>query len=364
MTMMTLKLLTSLLKAPLLSTITRLNLSSSHKTSPISTLPTEILIHILKNLYHRDLGSCVLVSRCWCECAVELLWYNPYFPLRPLAGYVRVTTRAVVINKMASILGRQNQTFPYFRFIRQLKLLAYIDDDLFSNFSRCENLENLALFPCDDITGECLAKVLPHFANLVAIDLSYVVNTTSESIIGLAKVATRLHDVNLTCCTKVTDDAVLALAASCPLLHRVDLGGLRLLTDNAVSSLALSCPMLVELRLMYCELITDASIRLIWRHLIHIRELYLSYCSLLTDAAFPQAAPPKSPLVIGEHLLVLTVSSCSLITDDAIEGVVSHSPKIELVLLSRSATVERIASICRKLNRDKEAWPNFITWDH
>ena len=204
MTMMTLKLLASLLKALLLYT-TRLKLPSPHKTSPISTLPTEILIHILKNLHSpRDLRSCVLVSRSWCECAVELLWYNPDFPLPG-------STNMIVIKKMASILGRQNQTFPYFRFIRQLEIYAYIDDDLFSTFSRCENLENLILCHCDDITGECLAKVFPHFANLVVIDLSGVPNTTSESVIGLAKIATRLQDVDLICCTKVTDDAVLAL---------------------------------------------------------------------------------------------------------------------------------------------------------
>ena len=361
--------LTSLLHDLLFSTIARL--PSPHKTSPISTLPTEILIHILKDLHCRgDLRSCVLVSRRWCECAVELLWYNPLFPLN---------ASAFDIKKLASVLGRQHQTFIYSRFIRGLDMmLANVGDDLFSGFSRCENLENLNLSRCKHLTGEGLAKVLPHFTNLVAIDLSWVFNTTSESVIGLAKVATRLQNVNLRGCTEVTDDAVLALAASCPLLRRLDLYGLILLTDNAISSLALSCPMLVKLCLDHCKLITDASVRLIWQHLIHMNELSLSHCPLLTDAAFPAplmlgvqleaskifetySATKKhdllSPIAIREHLWILDVSGCSLITDNAIEGVVSHAPKIEVVVLLGCVRVERVESICHKLNRET---PNFI----
>ena len=246
---------------------------------------------------------------------------------------------------MASLLGRQNQTFPYFRFIRKLNFCVYLSDDLFSTFSRYDYLENLNLFGCEHLTGEGLAKVLPRFANLVTIDLPLVVNTTSESVIGLAKVATRMQNVDLHCCAEVTDDAVLALAASSPLLHKVNLYGLSLLTDSSISSLALSCPMLAELSLDHCKLITDVSVRLIWRHLIHIRGLFISHCPLLTDAAFP--APPRldvqldtkkldlSPLVIREHLWILDVSGCSLITGDVIEGVVSHAPKIEVCVSER-----------------------------
>ena len=109
-------------------------------------------------------------------------------------------------------------------------------------------------------------------------------------------------------------------------------------------------------------------------------ELSLPHCSLLTAAAFP--APLKlgvqldaskpfqtssatknhdllSPIVIREHLSILDVSGCSLITDDAIEGVVSHAPKIQVVSLLGCVrvSVERVESICHKLNRET---PKFI----
>ena len=48
--------------------------------SQASRLPPEILIHILKHLHSsRDLYHALLVSRAWCECSVELLWYRPSF---------------------------------------------------------------------------------------------------------------------------------------------------------------------------------------------------------------------------------------------------------------------------------------------
>ena len=139
MIMMTPNLLTSLSKDPLLSTIT--TLPSPLKTSPISTLPTEILIHILKNLNREDLRSCVLVSRHWYECAVERLWYRYTLCFRH-----DTMTRAY-------LLCRQNKTFTHFRYIRQLNIHAYISDDIFSTFSRCENLENLKLSCCEHLTG-------------------------------------------------------------------------------------------------------------------------------------------------------------------------------------------------------------------
>ena len=331
---------------------------------PISTLPAEILIQILKHLHSpRDLYSCVRVSRRWCECAVELLWHKPSFP------------KYGTINKMASLLRRQNQTFTYFRFIRRLNFLNLggdIRDDLFSIFSRCERLERLTLIGCKLFTGEGLAQVLPNFTNLVAIDLTGVVNATSESIIGLANVATQLQGINLTGCTKVNDDAVLALATSCPLLRRVKLNGLGLLTDDAISTLALACPMLLEIDLNHCELITDGSVRLVWTHLIHMREMRLSHCSLLTDAAFPapvkpdvqQDAPnpfPTStttknddlpPLIINrsfEHLRMLDLTACSLITDEAIEGIISRAPKIRNLVLSKcvNLTDKAVETICK-----------------
>lgn len=335
--------------------------------SPISTIPPEIMIQIFKHLHSpKDLYAVIRASRTWCQCAVELLWHKPTFP------------KYDTIYKMARLLRKERQTFTYPRFIRRLNFLNHgsdLTDDLLSGFARCDRLERLTLIGCKHLSGEALARILPNFSNLVAIDLTGVVHTSSESIIGLAKVASRLQGINLSSCNKVTDEGIVALANSCPLLRRVKLSGISLLTDSSVSALAQRCPMLLEIDLNHCELITDASVRLIWTHSTHMREMRLSHCSLLTDAAFP--APLKTdsqsdivnpfthsgsnksnefpPLLINrifDNLRMLDLTACALISDDAVEGIVSHAPKIRNLVLSKCVllTDKAVETIC-KLSR-------------
>ncbi|KAF8914177.1 hypothetical protein CPB84DRAFT_1840911 [Gymnopilus junonius] len=332
--------------------------------SPISTIPPEILIQIFKHIHSsRDLFAVMRVSRTWCQCSVELLWHKPSFP------------KYNTIHKMTNLIRKENQTFTYSSFIRRLNFLNHggdLTDDLISMFARCDRLERLTIIGCKLITGEALEQILPGFPNLVAFDLTGVVNATSEAIIGLASVATRLQGINLSGCSNVTDFGIIALAQSCPLLRRVKLSGLTLLTDAAVSALAQGCPMLLEIDLNHCELISDVSVRLIWTHLVHMREMRLSHCSLLSDAAFPAPLRPDSqadvvnpfansnakkteelvPLTVNrifENLRMLDLTACALITDDAVEGVVSHAPKIRNLVLSKCSllTDKSVETICR-----------------
>ena len=331
--------------------------------SPISTIPPEILIQIFKHLHSpKDLFAVMRACRTWCQCSVELLWHKPSFP------------KYDTIHKMANLIRKEKQSFTYSRFIRRLNFLNHggdLSDDLIGVFARCDRLERLTLIGCKLLTGEGLTQTLPNFPNLVAIDLTGVANTTSEAIIGLASVATRLQGINLSGCSNVTDAGIIALAQSCPLLRRVKLSGLTLLTDAAVSALAQECPMLLEIDLNHCELISDVSVRLIWTHLVHMREMRLSHCSLLTDAAFPAPLRPDSqtdgvnpfanstakktdelqPLIINrtfENLRMLDLTACALITDEAVEGIISHAPKIRNLVLSKCSllTDKSVETIC------------------
>jgi len=334
--------------------------------SPISNLPPEILIHILKHLHSpRDLYNSLRVSRTWCECSVELLWHKPAFP------------KFETLEKMSRLLAGPDQTFTYARFIRRLNFLnlgGSLKDDNFSILARCDRLERLTLVNCALISGEVLAHVLPCFPNLVAIDLTGVVNTTDDAIVGLASSSNRLQGINLAGCSKVTDIGMMALATQCPLLRRVKLSGLELITDDPISSLAKSCPLLLEIDLNHCELITDVSIRDIWTYSTHMREMRLSHCVELTDAAFPAPLKPETngqpdvpnpfpsfgtktadqlpPLVLSrsfEHLRMLDLTACSLVTDDAVEGIISHAPKIRNLVLSKCGllTDRSVENICR-----------------
>ncbi|KAK7060476.1 SCF ubiquitin ligase complex subunit [Paramarasmius palmivorus] len=339
----------------------------SHTNSAMSTLPPEILIHILKHLQSpRDLYSSLQVSRTWCECSVELLWHKP------------TLNKAEPLLKLTRLLASPRQTFTYASFIRRLNFLSIgqeLKDDIFNVLSKCDRLERLTLVGCSDLTKNTIARVLPSFPNLVAIDLTGVENTSDEAIIGLASVAKRLQGINLGGCKHVSNEGVFALAQNCPLLRRVKLSGLETLTDKPVSALAKSCPLLLEIDLNGCKLITDLAIRDIWTFSTHMREMKLSHCPELTDAAFPaplkrDKAPqsdvpnpfPSSntpadpgelePLIISrtfEHLRMLDLTACSLVTDDAIEGIVSHAPKIRNLVLNKCSllTDRSVENICK-----------------
>lgn len=338
--------------------------TTSSKRSSMSCLPPEVLIHILKHIHSpRDIFNALRVSRTWCECSVELLWHKPTFP------------RFGTLQKMARLLATPGQTFTYASFIRRLNFLSLgsdLKDDIFSVFARCDRLERLTLVNCDQITGETLAGVLPCFPNLVAVDLSGVVETTDEAIIGLASSAKRLQGINLAGCVAVSDRGVMALARHCPLLRRVKLSGLDLLTDMPISALARSCPLLLEIDLNRCELITDISVRDIWTYSTHMREMRLSYCPELTDTAFPAPIRPEKvqadvpnpfpsshtdaqdlpPLTLSrsfEHLRMLDLTGLPLVTDDAIEGIISRAPKIRNLVLSKCGLLSdrSVESICR-----------------
>lgn len=342
------------------------NCNRTSSASPMTQLPAEILIHILKHLHStRDLLNAVRVSRRWCECSVELLWHKPVFP------------KHETLKKMSRRLVTPNQTFTYARFIRRLNLStlsSHVKDDILTTFASCDRLERLTLINCDSITDSVLSRVLPCFPNLVAVDLTGVINTTDEAIVGLAYAAKRLQGINLAGCSKVSDKGILAFAENCPMLRRVKLSGLSSLTDTSISAVAKSCPLLLEIDLNHCSLITDASLRDIWTHSIHMREMRVSHCSQLTDAAFPasprlegllypdsrHAFPSSSnetaselpPLVLPrplEHLRMLDLTMCSLVTDDSIEGIIHYAPKIRNLVLSKCSllTDRSVENICR-----------------
>jgi len=335
--------------------------------SPIATVPPEILIYILKHLaLPRDLFNALRVSRTWCECAIELLWLKPTF------------SRASTLEKVARLLKRPRSTFSYAKFIRRLNFLPLAEilkDDVFFAFSHCDRLERLTLNGCKHLTAPALQSTLCNFPNLVAVDLTNVVDTTSDVIIAFASIAKRLQGINLQGCKKVTDSALTALAENCPLLRRVKLSGLAAVTDAGVSAIVKGCPLLLEIDLHQCVLITDIAVRDIWTYSLFMRELRLSMCKLITDLAFPspirlgdktatanffpqRESDELQPFItdrIYEHLRMLDLTACANITDDAIEGIISHAPKIRNLVLSKcllltDRSVESICALGRNLH--------------
>ena len=369
------------------------SVEQSSPTSPVkfsvnlaALLPPEILIHVLRQLHStRDLYHALLVSRTWCSCAVELLWHRPSFQALP--HYHRM---------LDVITSKTPTTFEYASFIRRLNfafIASEITDPLFTPLSVCTKLERLTLVGCTELSDDALLQVLPHMRNMVALDLSNIPHLSDGPVVAIAKAAPRLQGINLSGCKNITDVAVSAIAENCPFIRRVKLFNVKLVTDESVMALAQGCPVLLEIDLNGCPKITDFSTRDLWTHCPQLRELRLSQCVELSDLGFPAAPPPvpdtsntlvltqpngrqievqpfpaaqaaanvdmmMAPLRlnrIAEHLRILDLTACALLTDDAIAGIVSTAPKLRNLVLAKcpqltDAGVEHICKLGKRLH--------------
>ncbi|KAF8308478.1 RNI-like protein, partial [Clavulina sp. PMI_390] len=308
-------------------------------------LPHEILVHIFKKLGSKaDQHTCLLVSRAWCQCSVELLWHKLAVP------------NLAALLKLLHILSRKDQTFAYASFIRRLNLSAHtshLTDEIVVRLVPCVRLERLTLGNCVTLSDASLAPLFSACPQLVAVDLNNVPNVTDESIIALATHSVhKLQGVNLTKCARITDEGILALARASPLLRRIKLHGLVLLTEESVVALAHGCPLLLELDLTNCDKLTDRAIREVWLHLHHLRELQLNHVTGLTDDAFPTRNSHPNPYTLSpahpfDHLRLLDLTSCALLTDAALEGIITNAPRIRQLTLTRCSglTDEALGSV-------------------
>lgn len=239
-----------------------------------------------------------------------------------------------------------------------------------------------------NISDDELANALEACPHLESIVLSGVPSTTDRTIVSLAENANNLMGIDLSGCQNVTDIGILDLVSKALPLQWVMLNRVAGLTDPAISGIARSCSRLIELELCNLPLLSPLSVRDIWMFARYapmpfnqvlnahgsprkLRTLRLAYCRLLTDKAFPSALelpdefmddekplphrpvtwleelPPLILTHTAENLRILDIAYCN-ITDDAIEGIVRHAPKIQTLNLSgcQLLTDRALESIC------------------
>lgn len=429
---------------------------------PASSLPHEILLHILRSLTPAHLSPALLVCKAWCQCGVELLWHKPSFnnmhaltrmlviigsthphtlleyeghdiedttmtivasPV-PYDGDIIVTTPTLtsfqqhqqaqsqplaIFDPSSQLLLGPGTTFPYPNFIRRLNfssLAGSVTDAILLRLIPCTHLERLTLASCNSLTSPALCELLRYTKRLVALDLSEVTATEDCVLEEAARGCRRLQGLNLSGCLRVSDLGVEAIARGCPGLRRVSfmefdaVGGVvltyyhhpqiklravHLLTDVPIILLSLSCPLLLEVDMVGCQLITAKSLFQLFRTSSHLRELSLAGCSEVDDTGFPpgsqqdsemmsqqesdrsMTAPAflttltggpiptpiplyQSPsLAILDHLRYLDLTQLSLLTDNALEGIVKYMPRIRNLILAKCVgiTDDGIDSICK-----------------
>lgn len=180
---------------------------------PIESIPSEILICILAKLASsQDLYHCLLVSKGWAHCCVDLLWHRPLF-----------TTWKRLQNVVASIQSK-HAYWPYGDLIKRLNLSSLsdkINDGTLEPFMRCKRIERLTLTNCSKISDQGIMALVDGNRNLLALDITGINSITDQTIRTLASNCRRLQGLNITNCSKVTDEALVILAQNCKYLKRV-----------------------------------------------------------------------------------------------------------------------------------------------
>lgn len=185
--------------------------------SPVHHLPPELLMAIFSKLSSPlDLRRCMLVSKQWSNCSVELLWQRPYI------------TRFDSFEIMIKALLAESAFFSYPQLIRRLNLnfiADLVNDGSMEPMTRCTRLERLTLTNCKQLTDSPLMKILERNPRIQAVDFSLLENITDNTMMALADNCPRLQGLNLAGCKNVTDLSLVPLSMNRSILKRVSATG-------------------------------------------------------------------------------------------------------------------------------------------
>lgn len=183
------------------------------KPSPVRRLPPELLIAIFSKLSSPvDLRACILVSKQWAGCSVELLWHRPYF-----AEFKKYQA-------MVAALVSVNSFFSYAHLIKRLNLNFIADkvnDGSMKPLALCKRLERLTLTNCSRLTDSSLTEILACNPRIQALDLSQLEHITDLSLKVVADNCMRLQGLNIAGCKAITDASLIPLSENRKMLRRV-----------------------------------------------------------------------------------------------------------------------------------------------
>jgi F-box and leucine-rich repeat protein GRR1 len=180
-----------------------------------NTIPSEIVLHILKQLPNDDLVQCIVVCKRWSYLSCELLWYKP------------ILARSKNWIAFFQVIQSTHTSFPYTCFIRRINLAplsSLVENSHVLTLNVCVRLERLTLAGCSQLTDAGLCGLINKDNNLISIDLSDVHHITDTTLIKVALCCPHLQGFNLSMSQEqvhITDIGVVALATQCKDLKRV-----------------------------------------------------------------------------------------------------------------------------------------------
>jgi len=117
------------------------------------------------------------------------------------------------------------------------------------------------------------------------------------------------------------------------------------LNDDAVVAFAENCPNILEIDLHQCRLVGNEPVTRLLAKGQSLRELRLAGCDVIDDAAFLSLPVNRT----YEHLRILDLTSCSELTDRAVEKIIDVAPRLRNLVLAkcRRITDAAVYSIAR-----------------
>ncbi|GAB0136451.1 hypothetical protein EsDP_00004751 [Epichloe bromicola] len=298
---------------------------------PINRLPNEILISIFAKLGATpDLYHSMLVSKRWARNAVDLLWHRP------------ACTNWRNHSSICQTLGREHPFFRYRDFIKRLNLAALADkvnDGSVLPLASCTRVERLTLTNCKGLTDSGLIALVGNSPSLLALDISNDKNITEQSIIAIAGNCKRLQGLNISGCDNISNDSMIRLAQNCKHIKRLKLNECVQLRDDAILAFAEHCPNILEIDLHQCLQIGNGPVTSLLSRGNCLRELRLASCELIDDGAF-LSLPEKRTY---EHLRILDLTSCTRLTDAAVERIIDVAPRLRNLVLAKCRNITDVA---------------------
>ncbi|KAF7545194.1 hypothetical protein G7Z17_g9378 [Cylindrodendrum hubeiense] len=310
---------------------------------PINRLPNEILISVFSKLSSTsDLYHCMLVSKRWARNTVDQLWHRP------------ACTDWKKHSSICQTLGLEQPFFSYRDFIKRLNLAALADkvnDGSVMPLSVCTRVERLTLTNCRGLTDSGLIALVENSNSLLALDISNDKNITEQSINAIAEHCKRLQGLNISGCENISNESMLTLAHSCKFIKRLKLNECVQLRDDAILAFAEHCPNILEIDLHQCTWIGNAPVTSLLARGNCLRELRLASCDLIDDDAFLSLPPNR----IFEHLRILDLTSCTRLTDAAVQKLIDVAPRLRNLVLAKcrnitDAAVHAIAKLGKNLH--------------
>ncbi|KAI1125843.1 hypothetical protein F5Y10DRAFT_223926 [Nemania abortiva] len=297
----------------------------------VAALPSEILISIFSRISDpKELLNCMLTCKRWARNVVEILWHRPS------------CTTWEKHKAICATLSLERPFFTYTDFIKRLNLAALADgvnDGSVTPLAVCTRVERLTLTNCHNLTDGGLTPLVQSSQHLLALDLSGDNNITETSIFAIADNCRKLQGLNISGCRQVSNDSLVRLAHSCRFIKRIKLNDCNQVNDTAVLAFTNHCPNILEIDLHQCTNIGNEPVSALLAKEQSLRELRLASCELIDDGAF-LALPPFRTY---ENLRILDLTSCSRLTDRAVEKIIDVAPRLRNLVLAKCSNITDVA---------------------